>query len=130
MKNLTLSDFLSGEGVTSFERIIEATTVSFEAQNVWESIENYFMDQYLSTDKIGEVEVAINIQNNEKVFINFGCRSNTEKETNMSMADALDIIKLASINGLNTSVFFPSISLREWEEPETLICSITLLFSI
>lgn len=130
MKNLTLSDFLSGEGVTSFERIIEATTVSFEAQNVWESIENYFMDQYLSTDKIGEVEVTINIQNNEKVFINFGCRSNTEKETNMSMADALDIIKLASINGLNTSVFFPSISLREWEEAETLICSITLLFSI
>ena len=126
MKNLTLSDFLSGEGVTSFERIIEATTVSFEAQNVWESIENYFMDQYLSS----EVEVTINIQNNEKVFINFGCRSNTEKETNMSMADALDIIKLASINGLNTSVFFPSISLREWEEPETLICSITLLFSI
>ncbi len=130
MKNLTLSDILSGEGVTSFERIIEATTVSFEAQNVWESIENYFMDQYLSTDKIGEVEVTINIQNNEKVFINFGCRSNTEKETNMSMADALDIIKLASINGLNTSVFFPSISLREREEPETLICSITLLFSI
>ena len=130
MKNLTLSDILSGEGVTSFERIIQATTVSFEAQNVWESIENYFMDQYLSTDKIGEVEVTINIQNNEKVFINFGCRSNTEKETNMSMADALDIIKLASINGLNTSVFFPSISLREREEPETLICSITLLFSI
>lgn len=130
MKNLTLSDILSGEGVTSFERIIEATTISFEAQNVWESIENYFMDQYLSTDKIGEVEVTINIQNNEKVFINFGCRSNTEKETNMSMADALDIIKLASINGLNTSVFFPSISLREREEPETLICSITLLFSI
>lgn len=130
MKNLTLSDILSGEGVTSFERIIEATTVSFEAQNVWESIENYFMDQYLSTDKIGEVEVTINIQNTEKVFINFGCRSNTEKETNMSMADALDIIKLASINGLNTSVFFPSISLREREEPETLICSITLLFSI
>ena len=130
MKNLTLSDILSGEGVTSFERIIEATTVSFEAQNVWESIENYFMDQYLSTDKIGEVEVTINIQNNEKVFINFGCRSNTEKETNMSMADALDIIKLSSINGLNTSVFFPSISLREREEPETLICSITLLFSI
>ena len=130
MKNLTLSDILSGEGVTSFERIIEATTVSFEAQNVWVSIENYFMDQYLSTDKIGEVEVTINIQNNEKVFINFGCRSNTEKETNMSMADALDIIKLASINGLNTSVFFPSISLREREEPETLICSITLLFSI
>ncbi len=130
MKNLTLSDILSGEGVTSFERIIEATTVSFEAQNVWESIENYFMDQYLSTDKIGEVEVTINIQNNEKVFINFGCRSNTEKETNMSMTDALDIIKLASINGLNTSVFFPSISLREREEPETLICSITLLFSI
>ena len=130
MKNLTLSDILSGEGVTSFERIIEATTVSFEAQNVWGSIENYFMDQYLSTDKIGEVEVTINIQNNEKVFINFGCRSNTEKETNMSMADALDIIKLASINGLNTSVFFPSISLREREEPETLICSITLLFSI
>ena len=28
MKNLTLSDILSGEGVTSFERIIEATTVS------------------------------------------------------------------------------------------------------
>lgn len=130
MKNLTLSDILSGEGVTSFERIIEATTVSSEAQNVWVSIKNYFMDQYLSTDKIGEVEVTINIQNNEKVFINFGCRSNTEKETNMSMADALDIIKLASINGLNTSVFFPTISLREREEPETLICSITLLFSI
>ncbi len=130
MKNSTLSEILFGGDITFLDRIIDSAALSPESQNAWDSIEDYFKNQRLSNNDVGEIEVAINIQIDGKVFINYGCKNNNEQPTKLSIAEALDIIKLAAINGLNTSVFFPSISLREMEEPKTLICSITLLFSI
>lgn len=123
--NIPLSDLLSGEGTTAFERIIESTSVSIEAQNAWTSIEDYIKSQYLSNDE--EIEIVISIQNDGKVFINYGCKSNEETPTNMSIADALDIIKLATINGLKTAVHFPLIPLREQSVDDSLICSIGIL---
>ena len=130
MQNLTLYDTLSGDGERSIERIIEATSVSPESKKAWSSIENYFKSRYLQDKRIGEIEVVINIQNDEKVFINYGCEDNEEVETSMSIADAMDCIKLAAINGLNAAVNFPEINLAEQKDPETLICSIGLLFSL
>ena len=130
MKNSTLSEILFGGDITFLDRIIDSAALSPESQNTWDSIEDYFKNQRLSNNDVGEIEVAINIQIDEKVFINYGCKNNNEQPTKLSIAEALDIIKLAAINGLNISVHFPTISFEEQKIPQTLACSIGLLFSI
>lgn len=125
-----LAEILSKEDEeTAFALITKSALVSPETRNAWLSIEDYFKAQFLSNDKIGKTEVVINIQNDGQVFINYGCKSNKEVLTNMSISDALDIIKLSSINGLNTDIYFPPIDLKERNDPKTLIFSLEISFT-
>ena len=115
---------------TAFALIMKSALVSPETRNVWLSIEDYFKAQFLSNDKIGKTEVVIIIQNDGQVFINYGCNEgDKEVPTNLSISDALDIIKLSSINGLNTDIYFPTLNLKERNDPKALIFSLEISFT-